>query len=91
MFNATQPPRRMRFSFESRCRLVSLVLAGQSPQAAAVACGASRATGYRLWRRYQEGGFAALADRRSLAALRLRRLSSIFRDSPAKCTVRRVK
>jgi hypothetical protein len=26
MFNATQPPRRMRFSFESRCRLVSLVL-----------------------------------------------------------------
>jgi hypothetical protein len=31
MLNATQPPRRMRFSFESRCRLVSLVLAGQSP------------------------------------------------------------
>ncbi len=53
MLNATQPPRRMRFSFESRCRLVSLVLAGQSPQAAAAACGASRATGYRLWRRYQ--------------------------------------
>ena len=26
MLNATQPPRRMRFSFESRCRLVSLVL-----------------------------------------------------------------
>jgi hypothetical protein len=35
MSNATQPPRRMRFSFESRCRLVSLVLAGESPQAAA--------------------------------------------------------
>jgi hypothetical protein len=35
----------MRFSFESRCRLVSLVLAGESPQAAAAACGASRATG----------------------------------------------
>jgi hypothetical protein len=45
MVNATQPPRRMRFSFESRCRLVSLVLAGQSPQAAAAACGASRANG----------------------------------------------
>ena len=57
------PPKRMRFSFESRCRLVLLVLAGQSPQAAAAACGASRATGYRLWRRYQEGGWAALRDR----------------------------
>jgi transposase len=53
----------MRFSFESRCRLVSLVLAGHSPQAAAAACGASRATGYRLWRRYREGGWSALADR----------------------------
>ncbi len=61
MLNATQPPRRMRFSFESRCRVVSLVLAGQSPQAAAAACGASR---YRLWRRYQEGSWSALADRR---------------------------
>ena len=30
---------------------------------AAAACGASRATGYRLWRRYREGGWAALADR----------------------------
>src|SRR5262249_39981254 len=57
------PPRRMRFSFESRCRLVSLILAGESPQAAAAACGASRATGYRLWGRFREGGWAALADR----------------------------
>ena len=54
------PPRRMRFSFESRCRIVQLVLEGVSPQAAAAACGASRATGYRLWRRYQEGGWAGL-------------------------------
>jgi transposase InsO family protein len=75
MFNATQPPRRMRFSFESRCRLVSLVLAGQSPQAAAAACGASRATGYRLWRRYQEGGWAALADRPPVPKHQPRRLS----------------
>jgi len=57
------PPRRMRFSFESRCRLVSLVVGGMSPQAAAAACGASRATGYRLWRRFQEGGWPALVDR----------------------------
>jgi transposase InsO family protein len=74
MFNATQPPRRMRFSFESRCRLVSLVLAGQSPQVAAAACGASRATGYRLWRRYQEGGWSALADRPPVPKRRPRRL-----------------
>lgn len=74
MLNATQPPRRMRFSFESRCRLVSLVLAGQSPQAAAAACGASRATGYRLWRRYQEGGWAALVDRRPVPKHQPRRL-----------------
>jgi transposase InsO family protein len=57
------PLRRMRFSFESRCRVVQLILAGESPQAAAAACGASRATGYRLWRRYCEGGWASLADR----------------------------
>ena len=74
MLNATQPPRRMRFSFESRCRLVSLVLAGQSPQAAASACGASRATGYRLWRRYREGGWAALVDRPPVPRRQPRRL-----------------
>ena len=75
MFNAMQPPRRMRFSFESRCRVVARVLAGESPQAAAAACGASRATGYRLWRRYQEGGWAALADRSSVPKHQPRRLS----------------
>ena len=75
MLNAMQPPRRMRFSFESRCRLVSLVLAGQSPPAAAAAGGASRATGYRLWRRYQEGGWSALADRPPVPKRQPRRLS----------------
>lgn len=74
MFNATQPPRRMRFSFESRCRLVARVLAGESPQVAAAACGASRATGYRLWRRYQAGGWAALADRPPVPRRQPRRL-----------------
>lgn len=68
------PPRRMRFSFESRCRLVALIEAGASPQAAAAACGASRATGYRLWRRYQQGGWAALADRPSTPRRQPRRL-----------------
>jgi transposase InsO family protein len=68
------PFRRMRFSFESRCRIVLLIEGGMSPQAAAAACGASRATGYRLWRRYREGGWAALADRPSTPVRQPRRL-----------------
>lgn len=68
------PPRRMRFSFESRCRIVQLVLEGKSPQAAAAACGASRATGYRLWHRFQEGGWSALVDRRPVPKRQPRRL-----------------
>ena len=51
------PPRRMRFSFETRCRIVTLIVAGESPAQAAAAFGASRATGYRLWVRYREGGW----------------------------------
>ena len=70
------PPRRMRFSFESRCRIVQLVLEGISPQAAAAAYGASRATGYRLWRRYQDGGWTALADRPPVPLRQPRRLSA---------------
>jgi transposase InsO family protein len=66
----------MRFSFESRCRIVQLVLAGESPQAAAAACGASRATGYRLWRRYAEGGWEALHERPSRPKRQPRRLPS---------------
>jgi transposase InsO family protein len=65
----------MRYSLESRCRIVALILAGESPQAAAAACGASRATGYRLWRRYQEGGWSALADRASTPRRQPRRCS----------------
>lgn len=69
------PPQRMRYSLESRCRIVQLIVAGSSPQAAAAACGASRATGYRLWRRYREGGWAALADRPSTPKRQPRRCS----------------
>jgi transposase InsO family protein len=75
MHDRVCPPKRMRFSFESRCRLVSLIVEGMSPQAAAAACGASRATGYRLWRRYQEGGWAALVDRPPVPRHQPRRLS----------------
>jgi transposase InsO family protein/transposase-like protein len=76
MHDRVCPPRRMRFSFESRCRLVSLIVAGMSPQAAAAACGASRATGYRLWRRYQEGGWGSLADRPPVPLRQPRKLSA---------------
>jgi len=75
MLDAVCPPGRMRYSIESRCRMVQLILAGESPQAAAAACGASRATGYRLWRRYLEGGWAALADRPPVPKRQPRRLS----------------
>jgi transposase InsO family protein len=75
MHDRVCPPRRMRFSFESRCRLVSLISEGMSPQAAAAACGASRATAYRLWRRFREGGWAALADRPPVPKRQPRRLS----------------
>jgi transposase InsO family protein len=74
MHDRVCPPKRMRFSFESRCRLVSLIIEGISPQAAAAACGASRATAYRLWHRYQEGGWAALRDRRPVPRRQPRRL-----------------
>jgi transposase InsO family protein len=76
MHDRVCPPKRMRFSFESRCRLVSLIVEGLSPQAAASACGASRATGYRLWRRYREGGWPALADRPCTPRHQPRRLSA---------------
>jgi hypothetical protein len=49
MMQGMQLPRRMRYSLESRCRLVWLVKGpqGMSPEVAAVACGAHRSTGYR--------------------------------------------
>jgi len=69
------PPRRMRYSLASRCRIVQLILNGESPAAAAAACGASRATGYRLWRRYRDEGWAGLEDRPSTPRRQPRRLA----------------
>jgi transposase InsO family protein len=62
-----RPPGRLRYSWEARCRLVSLVLSGLSPQAASMACGMSRSTAYRLLRRYQQDGWEALRDRPPIA------------------------
>jgi transposase InsO family protein len=67
-------PRRKRLSWESRCEIVARIEAGMSPPLAAASGGASRATGYRLWRRYQQGGWGALRDRRSTPKRQPRRL-----------------
>jgi transposase len=71
----SRAPRRMRHSWEARCRLVRPVLAGAAPTEAAVACGASRATAYRVLGRYREGGWEALRDRAPIAKSHPARLS----------------
>ncbi len=70
-----RPPGRLRHSWEARCRLVSLMLSGLSPQAASRACGMSRSTAYRLRRRFAQGGWEALRDRPSTPHRQPRRLS----------------
>jgi len=60
-------PARVRYSWESRCRIVQAMLDGASPATAAQAHGASRATGYRLWQRYRQGGWEALRERPPVA------------------------
>jgi transposase-like protein len=73
---ARRRPRRMRYSLESRLRVVELVeQLGVSPAAAAAAAGASRASGYRWWRRYRAGGWQALVDRASTPKRQPRRLT----------------
>jgi transposase InsO family protein len=69
------PPQRMRFSYESRCRAVELIQRGMSVSAAAMSCGASRASAYRWWSRFQTEGWAGLCDRRSTPHRQPRRLT----------------
>jgi hypothetical protein len=66
MTRATHPPRRMGFSFQSRCRIVQLVLARSSPPAARPATGSGGAS---------SGAAGALADRRSTPRRKPRRLA----------------
>ena len=75
MDDATGRPRRMRYSFETRCRAVTAMLAGMSPGAAAQAVGAARATGYRWWARFRDGGWRELRERPSIPKRQPRRLS----------------
>jgi transposase InsO family protein len=62
MVERTERPRRKRLSWESRCQVVAAIEQGVSPRLAAAGGGCSRATAYRLWRRYCDGGWAALRD-----------------------------
>ena len=71
-----RPPGRLRHSWEARCRLVQVILSGVEPQVAAAICGVSRATAYRLLRRYSEGGWEALRDRPPIAKHCPHRLSA---------------
>jgi hypothetical protein len=65
MEQASDRPRRKRLSWESRCEIVLRIEQGMSPPLAAAGGGCSRATAYRVWQRYRQGGWAALRDRRS--------------------------
>ena len=56
--------------------LVQVILSGVEPQVAAAICGVSRATAYRLLRRYSEGGWEALRDRPPIAKHYPHRLSA---------------
>ena len=75
MFDASGAPRRMRYSFETCCRAVEAMGGGLSPGAAARTVGASRATGYRWWARFQAGGWPGLEERPSTPKRQPRRLS----------------
>jgi transposase InsO family protein len=55
--------------------VVAAIEQGVSPPLAAASGGCSRATAYRLWRRYQQGGWGALRDRPSTPGRQPRRLA----------------
>ena len=64
----------MRYSFESRCRAVQAIRAGQSVGRVAYVQGVSRATAYRWWSRFQREGWTGLRDRPSTPHRQPRRL-----------------
>ena len=76
MSDPTQPPARMRYSFESRCRAVQAITAGQSVGAVARVQGVGRATAYRWWSRYRAEGWAGLRDRPCVPHRQPRRFSA---------------
>lgn len=76
MSHPTQPPARMRYSFESRCRAVQAVVDGARVAAVAERHGISRAQVYRWWRRYRDTGWSGLCDRPCTPHRQPRRLST---------------
>jgi transposase InsO family protein len=56
--------------------MVGLMVDGLPPATAAAVCGASRASGYRWWRRFQQSGWAGLVDRPSTPHRQPARLSA---------------
>ena len=85
MSDATCPPLRMRYSFEARCRAVGEMVAGASVHAAAASVGASRATGYRWWWRFRDGGWGGLQERRPIVRLPWRHANAA---APDRCGLR---
>jgi transposase InsO family protein len=65
----------MRYSFESRCRTVTLILSGLSIAEAATASGTPRSSAYRWWGRYRSEGWAGLLDRPCVPHHQPRRLA----------------
>lgn len=76
MSDRMQPPVRMRYSFESRCRTVQAILAQGSVDAAARTHGVGRATAYRWWSRYRAEGWVGLRDRPCTPQRQPRRLAA---------------
>jgi transposase InsO family protein len=74
MLTVTERPRRKRLSWECRCEIVAKVrLEGMSPERAAAGSGVHRSTVYRLLRRFEQGGWGCLRDRRPVPARQPRR------------------
>jgi transposase InsO family protein/transposase-like protein len=76
VIDRSRAPRRMRYSYESRCRAVQALLDGWPVQVVADGCGAARATVYRWWRSYQRDDWAGLRDRPCAPHTHPRRLSA---------------
>lgn len=62
MPNAGSPRERPRYSFETRCRAVRLMLGGMSAAAAAASVGADPSSAYRWLARYRADGGAELPE-----------------------------
>jgi hypothetical protein len=74
MHDRVCPPRRMRFSFESRCRLVSLIVEGMSPQAARRRLRSEPRDRRSAQASLPGGGWAVLCDRSPVPKRQPRRL-----------------